>query len=420
MHPHDISGASRPPTASFEVKDVERWLGKGEVAKGRGYRDAVLELDIQDTAIVALVQGTRPKPYRVDIRFRAGAGLTQNPGFHCSCPVGGHCKHAAAVLLRALEERHSPDQLRPEVLTWVQELRKLADSPKAEKRAKQASATRLFYLLTGPDGRGEYRIKCIKARTDNLGRPSGAMHTWTGFERALASPPQFVDEDDQAIVRLLWNGRGRERFLDSLPLEPHHGDEALRRLLASGRWLMDRESRLPWHLGKERPATLAWRHNAVGRMHARIVSEPESARALPLDPPWYLDPVAGEAGVLKLPVPASLVHQLLTVPSLSHTEAQVVAAALADIAPNLPSPVEANDRLRVLDAPAVPILQVATAHIYGLAGYRKYSDVWDRRLFDYAVPYFEYAGQRFAADDKREFVTLDSGETVRIRRDADQ
>ncbi len=414
MQPDHLTRPPQPPTADFDLRDVENWLGKREVAKGRDYLDAVLELDISDNAIVALVQGTRPGPYQVDIRFHAG-----RPGFHCTCPVGGHCKHAAATLLKALAGRTPQDRVRPEVFDWVQELRKLADTPKSGKRTKQAGATRLFYLLSGPDSVGEYRIRCAKSRADALGRPAGALQTWTGYERALVSPPQFVDEDDLGILGLLWPPRNWDRYNDTLLLEPRRGDEVLRRLLATGRWLMDRESRLPWHPGKDRPASLAWRHDDFGRVRAHVVSQPESTRALPLDPPWYLDPEAGEAGVLSLPIPPAVLRQLLAAPPLSHSEAQVVAAALADIAPGLPSPVAATGGLRVLEAPLVPVLQVATVQVYGLAGYRDYSDVWDRRPFDFAVPLFQYAGHRFASDDKREFVTLETGEPVRVRRDAE-
>ena len=416
MASQETASTSQAPTAAFALGDVESWLGKGEVAKGRGYLDQVVELDVGENAVIALVQGTRPKPYRVDIRFRPEPGT--RPHFHCSCPVGGHCKHSAATLLKVLEEREQPDQVRPEVLNWVQELRRLADSPKSGKRAKPTPTTRLFYLLSGPDGRGEFRIKCVKARADSLGRPSGALQVWAGFERALTNAPQFVDEDDLGILRLLWSAKPRERFSETLPLDPRHGDEVVRRLLASGRWLMDRDTRLPWRQGPDRPGTLSWRQDALGRMHAKLSSQPESARAIPLDPPWYLDPVAGEAGVLNLPIPSALVRQLLTGPSLSHSEAQVLAATLAEIAPGVPSPTGEGDSLRVIDTPPVPVLRVATAHIYGLSNYRDYSDEWDRRLFDYAVPGFRYEGHLLGCEDKREFVTLESGETVRIRRDA--
>ena len=417
MASENTPSTAQAPTSAFQLRDVEGWLGRGEVAKGRDYLDQVLELDIQEDNIVALVQGTRPKPYRVDIRFRAEMDGGPHASFHCTCPVGGYCKHSAATLLKTLEERDRPDQVRPEVLNWVQELRRLADTPKSGKRTKSAPTTRLFYLLSGPDGRGEHRIKCVKARTDSLGRPSGALQVWSGFERALTNPPQFVDEDDLGILRLLWSNRARERYSDTLLLEPRNGDEVLRRLLATGRWLMDRDSRLPWRQGKDRSAVLAWRQDALGRMHAKLVSQPEAGRAVPIDPPWYLDGAAGEAGVLSLPIPAALVRQLLTGPSLSHSEAQVLAATLAEIAPGLPSPTREGDSLRVIETAMRPVLQVATASVYGLANYRNYSDVWDRRQFDYAVPAFQYGEHRFASDDKREFVTLESGETVRIRRD---
>ncbi|MEW5788953.1 MAG: DEAD/DEAH box helicase [Pseudomonadota bacterium] len=416
--PQDSPPNQSNPTALFQRQDVEAWLGRGEVAKGEGYLDQVSELEIGETLLTARVQGTRPKPYRVDIRFHEDGRGGWRPGFHCSCPVGGHCKHAAAVLLRTLEERERPDQIRPEVLNWVHELRRLADTPKSGRKAKATPSSRLFYLLSGPDGRNEYRVKCVKARTDALGRPSGALQGWTGVERALVNPPQFVDEDDLAILRLLWSPRHRHLYSDALPLDPRTGDEVLRKLLACGRWLMDRDSRLPWRLGAERGASLAWRQDALGRMHARMVSQPEAARTVPLDPPWYLDAVAGEAGPLALNVPAPLLRQLLTGPSLSHAEAQVLAATLAEIAPELPSPTGHSESLRVIDAPARPLLQVATVPIFGLAGYRDYSDTWERRQFDFAVPFFQFADQRLACDDKRDFLTLENGETVRLKRDS--
>ncbi len=417
MRSQDTTGSHQAPTASYAAKDIEEWLGDWVVIKGRGYLGAVEDLRVESDTLTASVRGTRPRPYRVDIRFQPAPEGSARPRFYCSCPVGGHCKHAAAVLLKALEERDHPDQVRPEVLNWVQELRRLADTPKSGKRAKAAPTIRLFYLVDGPDGRGEYRVNCYKARTDAMGRPTGALQGWSGFERALANPPQFVDEEDLGILRLLWAQRPREHPGDTLLLDGRHGDEVLRRMLASCRWLMDRDTRLPWRLGPERPAMLAWRPDSRGRLHARLSSRPESARAIPLDPPWYLDPVSGEAGALKSAIPPSLARQLLTGPSLSPSEAQVVAATLAEIAPDLPSPAGSNEAFRVVEASLTPVLQISTANIYGLSGYRDYGDEWDRRLFDYAVPAFRYGVHRFGLDEKQEFVTLATGETVRIRRD---
>jgi hypothetical protein len=417
MRSQDTTGSHQAPTASYAAKDIEEWLGDWVVIKGRGYLGAVEDLRVESDTLTASVRGTRPRPYRVDIRFQPAPAEGARPRFYCSCPVGGHCKHAAAVLLKALEERDHPDQVRPEVLNWVQELRRLADTPKSGKRAKAAPTIRLFYLVDGPDGRGEYRVNCYKARTDAMGRPTGALQGWSGFERALANPPQFVDEEDLGILRLLWAQRPREHPGDTLLLDGRHGDEVLRRMLASCRWLMDRDTRLPWRLGPERPAMLAWRPDSRGRLHARLSSRPESARAIPLDPPWYLDPVSGEAGALKSAIPPSLARQLLTGPSLSPSEAQVVAATLAEIAPDLPSPAGSNEAFRVVEASLTPVLQISTANIYGLSGYRDYGDEWDRRLFDYAVPAFRYGVHRFGLDEKQEFVTLATGETVRIRRD---
>src|SRR3954451_13705022 len=115
---------------TFGEPDIRRCL-PGEIEKGRGYflRGAVRGLHTEDdgSVLVAEVQGTRAKPYRVEIAIessRKGIVLMR----HCTCPVAWNCKHCAAVLLQALEAPppgfgpKPPDPLDGPLPAWLAQL----------------------------------------------------------------------------------------------------------------------------------------------------------------------------------------------------------------------------------------------------------------------------------------------------------
>src|ERR1700724_2255795 len=103
------------------------------VDKGRPYqrRGAVRDLraDKGGQRLIALVQGTRMRPYRVFVDI--GKGNPVSLSARCSCPVAWNCKHAAAVLLEALAnppaiEGTGEDVLPGAVGGWLQQLRQAA------------------------------------------------------------------------------------------------------------------------------------------------------------------------------------------------------------------------------------------------------------------------------------------------------
>jgi uncharacterized Zn finger protein len=86
--------------------DVRRWAGEGSFERGRGYfrRGHVLDPRRQGHTLKARCIGSRARPYHVEVTL-GPEGIVVGD---CSCPVGGggHCKHAAALLLTWL---HQPD-----------------------------------------------------------------------------------------------------------------------------------------------------------------------------------------------------------------------------------------------------------------------------------------------------------------------
>jgi hypothetical protein len=83
------------------LRAIRDWVGDREIAKGRPYAEDTVSgaVRVGDT-LKANVQGTRDRPYRVRVELKDG----EVAGDECSCPVGDHCKHVAAVLLAYLDD----------------------------------------------------------------------------------------------------------------------------------------------------------------------------------------------------------------------------------------------------------------------------------------------------------------------------
>ena len=112
---------------------IQAWVGTK--AFQRGYRyfedDTILNPRRRGNCLIAECQGSQPTPYRVEIQLSADgikSGL-------CSCTggEGGHCKHAAALLLTWIHESQTfsivpelkkllEDRSKPELITLIQQM----------------------------------------------------------------------------------------------------------------------------------------------------------------------------------------------------------------------------------------------------------------------------------------------------------
>jgi uncharacterized Zn finger protein len=110
---------------SLTESDVRRWVGEASFERGQGYfrRGHILNPRRQGLTLKARCLGSLPRPYRVEVTL-GPEGIAAGD---CSCPVGagGHCKHAAALLLAWLDD--------PAAFPEVEELEKaLEQHSKAE------------------------------------------------------------------------------------------------------------------------------------------------------------------------------------------------------------------------------------------------------------------------------------------------
>ena len=421
-HSREVIPLSMPDPAHsalpYDARDVVRWFGSGEVTKAQAYLDQISALEIRPDKISARVRGSAARPYPVLIRFVNQGVKGARPIYQCACPVGGHCKHVAAVLLRALADGQHSDRVDPSVLTWVEELREVTSAPRdaARQRAPQARQ-RLFYVLQTGHGPAACSIGFLKGRSDVNGHASVSVDGWSNVERALTNPPQFVSEEDAPILRLLWAQRSREYGLPAFMLAGSNGHDMLTRMLATGRLLADGAGRMPLKAGEPRPAKIEWSLDAQGRLRAGVTTEPASSSVIAVDPPWYLDANSHEIGLLVLKTPAPVLLKLLSLPPLSARESELVAAALAELAPEVPAPnIDAIAKVRLIDAALVPTLSLRTVTIRGLVRYREYRGFFGETAFDLAVPSFGYGELSVSPDDSREFFQSASGELVRVTR----
>lgn len=84
---------------------IRSWLSPTYAERGLNYyrNGHVLSYHWSGEKLSGRVQGSEPRPYRVTIRF-----TDQYPYGDCSCPMGGGCKHVAALLYAAMNEKTSP------------------------------------------------------------------------------------------------------------------------------------------------------------------------------------------------------------------------------------------------------------------------------------------------------------------------
>ncbi|WP_303786205.1 DEAD/DEAH box helicase [Azovibrio restrictus] len=401
---------SKPPvTERFSRADVEAWLGKHTLKKAEPYVDDVQELDVKTHRIVGQVQGTAAHPYLVLVHFlgdKPADGIMSG----CTCPVRHQCKHAAAVLLRALKERLDPDRVSPGVLSWISDLRQLTQAVEKKSQSKRnaPSKPRLFYLLDWQSG--EVRIRLCKGSRPDTARP------WSLTERTLVQPPQFIEDDDLPILRLLWAGRAASFPQEGFGLGAQKGSELLQKLLGCGR-LIAGQPPITLAEGPARPGQIVWKTTRNGLQQPRLLAQPEATLVIPTAPPWYLDMEEGWAGPLLLEQSPDLAQKLLTLPPLSPREAALVADALAEVAPGIPAPAaDLEARCRVVDTPPRGELRLDTLDVHGIRAWRGYATNFNAHAFDYAEASLCYGEVRLAFDDPREYVTLPDGELVRLKR----
>jgi len=237
----------------FDEADIRRCLHH-EVDKGRPYqrRGAVHDLraDKGGQRLIASVQGTRLRPYRVFVDI--GKDNPVSLSARCSCPVAWNCKHAAAVLLEALV--HPPaiegtegDPLVGPVGGWLHQLRQAAHPA--------AAADEIAYRLDHPERPGG--SFALDLRVVRVLKTGGWGDDRTLPAAQLQNPTaKYFQPADRSIWQLLRDPLGRSP--PPLPEDPDLVDLLLRRIIDTGRCRWQDLASSPLALGPPRRGRLAW------------------------------------------------------------------------------------------------------------------------------------------------------------------
>ena len=313
------------------------------------------------------------------------------------------------------ESKDSDDseRINPGVLSWVEEIRRVSQAVTNKPGRVFASRNQLFFLLHWTDDASGFGVTVRKGRS-----PESSEEWWT-IDRALVKPPPFVAEEDLPILRLLWAERGHDSGLRAFGLGPQRGADILQKMAETGR-LYPANDFSPLLLGEPRPATVDWRLDANGRQRPCIKPTPAGSLVVSVQPPWYVDLDDYTVGPLDVSGNPDVIERLFSLPPLSVREAALVAAALKELAPELPIPAEdAGARLRQVAGQPVAVLRLQTLATHGNRHWRSYPLSYDNGSFDVALPAFRYQDAEVKPHELQAFTTLPDGETVRVVRDAE-
>jgi superfamily II DNA or RNA helicase len=414
LHDFPSSGArlSRAEWLPFGKSDIQRCF-PGAISKAEPYqrRGAVRDLhaDKGGQRLIASVQGTRPRPYHVFVEI--GSAEPVRLSAQCSCPVGHNCKHAAAVLLEALENPPTPqpvfdDPLAGPIGDWLHQLSRVA--------LPAAAPEELAYCLDHPPQPGlpfvlELRVvRVLKSGGWGADRPCPIQQLQTATAK-------YLRPDDRAVLQLLRGGLWQSP--PPIPEDPDIVDLMMQRIIATGRCCWRKLASPPLSLGSPVPGRLAWRLGADGRQTIAVELADEVAVVLPAASPWYVDPRDNVAGPIVLDIPRPLVRVALSAPPVTLTQAAAIAGHLERDLPGLALP---RPRADMVEEPRaerpVPTLTL---------GRRKRSwGYWDWRpnsadqTIDVALLGYSYGGTPIDPQKApRELRTVEDGRIVVRRRD---
>jgi len=397
------------------------------IKKGQSYVGRVKRIEATGAQLEAWVQGSDPEPYRTraKLMLRDYDGERQvEVSSHCTCPVGSRCKHVVALLLAAKRPGALVDRPREAVLNWVRNLKtRLEPATGLQRKALPRQSHALYYAFEPQSWLARSRLHIYKVRLDREGQPTTDVERWYNIDQALMKPPSFVGEDDLPLLRAIRTETRKEGgYWGGTPLLGAAGYTIVQTVLATGRAVLqlddaDNASLHPLRAAGSRKGKLQWETEHDG-LRARLRTEPETTYLLSTEPFCYIDATRGEIGPVDIAGSAAC-RAVLELPALTPKEIQLVAAALAENAPQLPPPKSAGvDELEWLDAPFQPVLKLDTLSNLNLREHRDYI-ASAHAAYDYAIPVFRYGPVELSTTDDVGIVTLADGRTVRLRRQAE-
>ncbi len=364
----------------YRIEELRTALDSTDLTRGEQYHRLGRVRQVAwrgSRTLVAEVAGSERVPYECEILLeRDQYGQLEVDGA-CSCPVGYNCKHVAAALLAAAgtRPRRLPGGMNAQVEAWLQTL---AAAEAGRDLYPAHVKDRLLYILdlqTFPGRPPRLSVAPVKTRVLKSGG-YGVTRPYTGF-----GDERYVLPIDEVILNQLDGVTLMEgdRYLDG-----RQGSALLQQIVETGRCHWQDKDSPPLQLGEERSARFQWLADELGRQWLHLeVDAP--LLALPLEPPWYIDPVEYCCGPLETGVPARVAGALAQAPALDPEAADAVAKRLQELDRKLPLPrrLERKEHRGRNPTPCLLLesrpVRNAPASTFGTAPVREFA----RLVFDY-------------------------------------
>jgi len=349
--------------------------------------------------VEAEVQGTRQRPYEVDLWLETGTdGTIADADNSCMCPMRENCKHVVAVLLTlgrspefgslfgnggTMPHPHQGDYPEPSAaaLDWLGSL----DQPELPRPAAPRSQPRVVYLLQPGTTPSLSLGKSRPLKKGGFGKP--ALYRPQPYDLgSVRSHRDFILDDDISPLRLFLalQAGGGYFYNEAVDLNGETGALLLRLALRTGRLYLAGLVEMPLASAAPRPLGLQWTHNAAGLQQLSF-DLASNLQVIPTVPPFYLDIAAGTVGELQSDLSPHLLQQLLQAPPLNEADAPLVRQKLAQLARERRLP------LPLPDAPEAVAAGKPTARLVLTQG--RFRHLALTRLHDdmaLAVLYFDY------------------------------
>lgn len=334
------------------------FFGNTNSARGdfyqRSKRVTVPHLDVKRRLITGAVQGTEPQPYHVQIFFNKTPPIIAKTT--CSCPMGGMCRHAAALLLHAIriglvgsspplptEASHSVSLGRPldrlqlthNLPSWVTSLTEALGKNEGVTQ-NSSNIDSVFYLIDVSQVPSRLHLRAVHARKLQAG---GFGHTQAvEIERLAAKSTAYVTAEDSKICQLfLADKRDSSRIAHSaFPEIPEISGVIIEKLLATGRCYWKHLSNNPLKLSTTKKAMLRWETLGDGKQVLKIDTGDDGDIVIVAGGAWYVNTTEAKLGPLEPPVPIEAVRSILAAPPVEPHEAAAVAEVFKDFPALIP------------------------------------------------------------------------------------
>lgn len=302
----------------LNIKQIEEAVGYHSFYRGSMYKTRKLVSDLQVTdnghKVEATVQGSRRQPYRVLITI-SHENEEPNIDGRCLCPMRHNCKHVAAALLQALEQKLFPAEapapvIQPYTLDlnqivstvgqskstpfqdWFQNFSETSPKKiKTEKTVNKPNQNLLYVLKVKQAVEPKLTVELIIARCVQKGG-YGAAKAFSYSRDSHFDALQSIDHDLVHRLEVIHRQLNRDHYLFNKEFEliGENATDILMEMIKTGRcYWQDHRHQLPLQLGETKQGEFKWIMLETGEQKFVCCEQDSLLTVLPILPLWYVD-----------------------------------------------------------------------------------------------------------------------------------